>query len=49
MNDIARVQITLQQAISYDHYSEISGTGSFILVDATTHQTAAAGMIVPTT
>lgn len=48
MNDIARVQLTLQQPISCDLYAKIPGTGSFILIDATTHQTAAAGMIVNT-
>jgi len=46
MNDIARIQVTLQQPIACDPYTDIPGTGSFILIDSTTHQTAAAGMIV---
>ncbi|TAK91186.1 MAG: sulfate adenylyltransferase [Burkholderiaceae bacterium] len=46
MNDIARIQVTLQQPIACDAYTDIPGTGSFILIDSTTHQTAAAGMIV---
>ena len=46
MNDIARVRLTLQQPIVADAYADNSTTGSFILIDATTHQTAAAGMIV---
>lgn len=49
MNDIARLSLTLQQPIACDTYRNNPATGSFILVDATTHQTAAAGMIVETT
>lgn len=46
MNDIARVELVLSQAIVADLYAQSRGTGSFILIDAATHQTAAAGMVV---
>ncbi len=45
MNDIARVAIALAQPIFVDPYELNRATGSFILVDETTHQTVAAGMI----
>ncbi len=46
MNDITRVEIALAQAIVADKYAVNSSTGSFILIDSATHQTAAAGMII---
>jgi len=45
LNDIARVQITVQQALAADAYADIRATGAFILIDEVTHQTVAAGMI----
>ncbi len=46
MNDIARIELVLAQPVIADPYAQSRGTGSFILIDAATHQTAAAGMIV---
>jgi sulfate adenylyltransferase subunit 1 len=45
MNDIASVTIALQQAIFADAYEDLRTTGAFVLIDETTHQTVAAGMI----
>ena len=45
LNDIARVQLTVQQPLAADAYSDIRATGAFILIDEVTHQTVAAGMI----
>ncbi|MBN3858966.1 sulfate adenylyltransferase [Neisseriaceae bacterium PsAf] len=45
MNDIAEVDILLQQPIVANHYSQNRATGSFILIDETSNQTVAAGMI----
>ena len=45
LNDIARVQITVQQPLAADNYDDIRSTGAFILIDEVTHQTVAAGMI----
>ena len=45
MNDIARVAIALAQPIFVDPYRTNRATGSFILVDETSNQTLAAGMI----
>ncbi len=45
MNDIGRVQIATRDALALDHYDVIATTGSFILIDEATHQTAAAGMV----
>ncbi len=46
LNEIAQCQLRLNQKISFDPYSEIKGTGSFIVIDKYTHATLAAGMIV---
>ena len=46
MNDIARIELVLAQPLVADLYAQSRGTGSFILIDSATHQTAAAGMIV---
>ena len=45
MNDIARVGISLGQPIVCDLFDELAPTGSFILIDAVSNQTAGAGMI----
>ena len=46
MNDIARVGIKGPQPLVIDSYARNRATGSFILIDETTHDTVAAGMIV---
>jgi sulfate adenylyltransferase subunit 1 len=46
LNEIAQCQLSLNQMISFDPYSEIKGTGSFIIIDKYTNATLAAGMIV---
>lgn len=46
MNDIARVALKVQQPLVIDHYLIDHGTGSFIVIDETTNNTVAAGMIV---
>jgi sulfate adenylyltransferase subunit 1 len=45
LNDIARVNLTVQQPLAADAYADIRATGAFILIDEVTHQTVAAGMI----
>jgi sulfate adenylyltransferase subunit 1 len=45
LNDIARIALTVQQALAADAYDDIRATGAFILIDEVTHQTVAAGMI----
>lgn len=45
LNDIARVNINVQQALAADAYDNTRATGAFILIDEVTHQTVAAGMI----
>ena len=45
MNDIGRVEITLQQPIAATAYADNPATGAFILIDEATNHTAAAGMI----
>jgi sulfate adenylyltransferase subunit 1 len=45
MNDIAHVDIALAQPIFADPYRTNRATGSFILVDETSNQTLAAGMV----
>lgn len=45
LNDIANVQIAARDPLLADLYAELPGTGAFVLFDADTHQTAAAGMI----
>ena len=46
LNDIARVQIDLDERVAFDLYEENKGTGAFILIDKITNNTVAAGMIV---
>jgi bifunctional enzyme CysN/CysC len=46
LNDIAEVNIATQGPVAFDRYRDNRMTGSFILVDRVTHETAAAGMIL---
>lgn len=46
MNDIGMVNLVVQQPIHATSYTENPTTGSFILIDASTHHTVAAGMIM---
>jgi len=45
LNDIVRATLSAQQPLAVDAYRENRGTGAFILIDETTNQTIAAGMI----
>lgn len=45
MNDIGHVTLVSRDFLALDPYSEHTVTGAFILIDAATHQTAAAGMV----
>jgi len=45
MNDIARVMMRVQQPLVFDSYATDRATGSFIVIDETTNNTVAAGMI----
>jgi len=45
LNDIARINLNVQQPLVADAYADIRATGAFILIDEVTHQTVAAGMI----
>ncbi len=45
MNDIARVAIKVQQPLVFDSYAIDRATGSFIVIDESTNNTVAAGMI----
>ncbi len=44
-NDIAQVEIALAQPLAFDAYADNRATGAFILIDADTNATVAAGMI----
>jgi sulfate adenylyltransferase subunit 1 len=44
-NDIARIGLTLAQPAFPDRYADSTATGSFILIDETTNNTVAAGLI----
>ena len=46
MNDIARVKIRTTRPLMVDEYRDNRVTGSFILIDDTTYETVAAGMIL---
>ncbi|MGV6829449.1 MAG: sulfate adenylyltransferase subunit CysN [Flavobacteriales bacterium] len=46
MNDISRVTIRTTRPLMVDEYRDNRVTGSFILVDDTTHETVASGMIL---
>lgn len=45
MNEIGRLQITLQKPIVCDQFDRSSTTGAFVLIDEATNHTVAAGMI----
>ncbi|GAB5522126.1 MAG: hypothetical protein RhofKO_43770 [Rhodothermales bacterium] len=45
LNEIGRVEITATQPLSFDPYRHNRQTGGFILIDADTNATVAAGMI----
>jgi sulfate adenylyltransferase subunit 1 (EFTu-like GTPase family) len=45
LNDIAHVKIRLGGDIAADSYARCHATGAFILVDESTHDTVAAGMV----
>ncbi len=45
MNDIGRVRLRTRDALALDDYDVERATGSFILIDAATNQTAAAGLV----
>ena len=46
MNDIVKVKIRTTRPLMIDSYRENRATGSFVLVDESTHETVAAGMII---
>lgn len=46
MNDILQVRIKLQQPLFVDSYADNRVTGSFIVIDPSTHATVAGGVIV---
>jgi sulfate adenylyltransferase subunit 1 (EFTu-like GTPase family) len=46
LNDIAVVRLRLSEPLAVDPYAENRETGSFILVDESSNDTVAAGMIV---
>jgi len=46
LNEIGRVTIRTTQPLFFDDYRRNRVTGSFILVDETTNDTLAAGMIL---
>ena len=45
MNDIGRVSLQTREMLATDPYEELPANGAFILIDETSHQTAAAGML----
>jgi sulfate adenylyltransferase subunit 1 len=45
MNDIGHVSLELAQPVCADPYTQDRATGAFILIDAHSHQTVAAGMV----
>jgi sulfate adenylyltransferase subunit 1 len=44
-NDIAAASFTLAEPLAFDAYDDNRATGAFIVIDADTHATVAAGMI----
>ena len=46
MNDIVRIKVRTTRPLMIDEYRDNRITGSFVLVDDTTHETVAAGMIL---
>jgi sulfate adenylyltransferase large subunit len=45
LNEIGRVTVLTERPLSFDAYSDNRSTGSFILIDPITNETAGAGMI----
>jgi sulfate adenylyltransferase subunit 1 len=45
MNDIGKLRIVTRDALTLDRYATVPATGAFILIDESTYQTAAAGML----
>src|SRR5690606_29088051 len=45
MNDIGHATLVARDPLALDPYTGNAATGAFILIDAATHQTAAAGMV----
>ena len=45
LNDIVRVTLSAQQPLAVDAYAENRSTGAFILIDESTNQTVAGGMV----
>jgi bifunctional enzyme CysN/CysC len=45
LNDLGRVVLRTANPLYFDPYTEIPGTGSFVIVDATLHTTVAGGML----
>jgi bifunctional enzyme CysN/CysC len=48
LNDIGRVRLRTSKPLAFDPYARNRATGSFILIDEATNDTAGAGMIVAT-
>jgi bifunctional enzyme CysN/CysC len=48
LNDIGRVRLRTSKPLAFDPYARNRATGSFILIDESTNDTAGAGMIVAT-
>jgi len=46
MNDIARITIKTQQALALDAFARNRATGSFVVMDDATNDTAAAGLVL---
>ncbi len=46
LNDIGRISLRTAAPVCYDSYSKNRATGSFVLIDAFTNETVAAGMII---
>jgi sulfate adenylyltransferase subunit 1 (EFTu-like GTPase family) len=49
LNDIARVRLRLAEPLLVDPYADNRTTGSFVLVDESTNETVAAGMVLAAT
>ncbi len=45
LNEIARCQVHFSQQVTFDPYSKVRGTGSFIIIDRLSNVTVGAGMI----
>ncbi len=46
LNEVGEVHIALREAIAFDPFDTIPGTGAFIVIDRMTNQTVGAGMIL---